>query len=178
MNGESDKKAPAPGVTNPTQLQLPEPSPPPALKTENRVPKVAGQEDPLLSGTDTEDEKNKRTVEFRDAEQYFRKGLREYTSENYHRAVEFFRTALTLNRNHELASYYLNLTYFEIEKLANKNFEIGRKYFQAMHYGRSIYHFSEVIQLLQHRPADKRIKDAERFIGQAKKKLQEAQQFP
>lgn len=181
MNGESEKKAPKPedGVSSGTggELKLTEPTPPPPIKGETQTPKVVGQEDPLLAG-ENDDERVKRGVEFRDAEQYFRKGLREFTNENYHRAVELFRTALTLNRNHELASYYLNLTYFEIEKLANKDFEIGRKYFQAMHYTRSIYHFNEVIQLLQHRPADRRIKDAERFIAQAKKKLQEAQQFP
>lgn len=155
---------------------LPEPTLPPALPNPESN-KVAGLEDPLLKG-EGEDGRQKRTLELKEAEQYFRKGLREYTSENYHRAIELLRTALTLNRQHELANYYLGLSYFELERQANKNYEIGRKYFEALNYSRAIYHFQEVVNLLQHRPTDKRIKDAEKFIAQAKKRLQEAQQFP
>jgi hypothetical protein len=66
-----------------------------------------------------------------------------------------------------------------VEKIANKNFEIGRKYFEAMQYSRSVYHFQQVVSLLSHRPADdRRIKDANTFICQAKKRLGEVKKCP
>jgi len=176
MSGGEDKPEVSTAVTDGGLPSLPQPSPPANLKSQTQTTAVPGLEDPLLKGED--DPAVRRGKEIREAEQYFKKGQREYTNENYHRAVDQFRTALTLNKQHELASYYLSLSYFELEKQANKNFEIGRKYFEAMHYSRSIYHFQEVIALLEHRPGDKRIKDAEKFIASATKKLQEAQQYP
>lgn len=175
----SDEKKPTVDVTKPeTELKLPQPTPPPPLDLSAGPAKsVPGQEDPLLKGGGDED-RQKRTNDLKEAEQNFKKGLREFTNENYHRAVEYFRLALTMNRQHELADYYLKLTYFELETQANKNFEIGRKYFEAMNYSRAIYHFGEVIRLLNHRQNDKRSADAEQFIAAAKKRLQEAQQFP
>lgn len=156
---------------------LPQPSPPPPFQDKNTAPSLVGSDDPLLR--DSGDPNSKKTIEAEEAEQYYKKGLREYTDENYHRAIELFRTALTLNRQHAMASYYLQLTYFEVETLANKNFEIGRKYFEAMHYQRSIYHFGEVISLLSHRPGDdKRTRESGTFICQAKKRLGEVKKCP
>jgi Inner membrane component of T3SS, cytoplasmic domain len=149
------------------------------FKNHSSESSVVGLKDPLMSRAEQDTEH----VDFgnsslREAEQYYKKGQREYLNKNYHRAIEDFSTALTLNRNHELAEYYLRLSVFEVEQEAKQNMEMGRKYFESMQYSRAIYHFQQVIDLMSHRPTDKSISDAETFIRLCKRKLQAAEMFP
>jgi pSer/pThr/pTyr-binding forkhead associated (FHA) protein len=140
---------------------------------------IAGLKDPLMSRAEQDtDHIDFGNSSLREAEQYFKKGQREYLNKSYHRAIEAFSTALSLNRNHELAQYYLRLSVFEVEQEAKQNMEMGRKYFESMQYSRAIYHFQQVIELMSHRPTDKSIGDAETFIRLSKKRLQAAELFP
>lgn len=140
---------------------------------------LPGLKDPAQSRVEHEtDNIDLNNTGVKEAEQYYRKGQREYLNKNYHRAIDNFQAALALNRGHELSEYYLRLAVYEVEAEAKKNFEIGIKYFESMQYSRAIYHFGETISLMQHRPTDKIIADAEKYIAQAKRRLQAAEQFP
>ena len=148
----------------------------PALDPNAKVP---GLKDPLMTRAEHEiDGLEVGATPQRQAEQSFRKGQREYLNKNFHRAIEDFRSALQLNRSHELADYYLRMSVFEVEAQARQNMEIGRKYFESMQYQRAMYHFQQVISDMQHRPADKMITDAEKFIALSKRRLQAAEQLP
>src|SRR5581483_8786214 len=112
------------------------------------------------------------------SEAFFRKGRREYLDKNYQRAMDDFTTALTIYRGHELAEKYLQRTYAEAEQAAKSNMEMGVRYFEALQYKRAIYHFNEVMALLAHRPNEPLVKEAEKYVEQAKRRLQAAELFP
>jgi len=154
-------------------------APQPEFKAPEPDSKLQGIKDPTLTRVEQEvDGLDWSNNSVKESEQYFRRGQRDYTNKNYHRAIEAFSTALSLNRTHELADYYLRLTLYEVEVEAKKNMEIGRKYFESMQYARAMYHFNEVVSLMQHRPTEKIISDAEKYIQQCKRRLQAAEQFP
>lgn len=149
---------------------------PPKLQLSERDAKGYSK-DPLLNQAEQSLQKlDTKNEAIKEAEQYFKKGQREYDNKNYHRAMDAFRAALSLNRSHELAEYYYRLSIFEAENEAKKNFEIGRKYFESMQYARAIYHFNETTALLLHRPNDKLIPAAQKYIDLAKRRL-EATEF-
>jgi pSer/pThr/pTyr-binding forkhead associated (FHA) protein len=176
--------------TAPPAVDAP-PTPPPvtgANTTPGEVPKLAppvpgskipGMEDPTISAV----EQKLGTVDLgnnaiRESEQYFRKGQREYLSKNYLRAIEDFRAAISLYRGHELADYYLRLSIYQVENEAKKNFGYGRKYFESMQYSRALFHFGQVIELMEHKPEDPMNAESLRYIDLCKKRLQAAEQFP
>jgi tetratricopeptide (TPR) repeat protein len=151
----------------------------PNLEAPPKEQKVAAIQDPTLTAVEQETSKIDETNSaIKESEQYFRKGQREYLNKNYHRAIEAFRSALALQKNHPLADYYLRLAVYEVETEAKKNWEIAGKYFQSMQYQRAIYHYTEVINLMQHRPSDKMVENAEKYILQCKRRLQAAELFP
>ncbi len=140
---------------------------------------LPGIEDPLLK--DAEVELNRLDWNdggLKEAEQFFRRGQREYMNHNYSRAIEAFRTALTLQKNYTLASKYLQLVVYESEREAKKQLEIGLRYFDGLQYQRAIYHLKQVESLMSHRPNEPIIGEAERYIQIATKKLQSAELFP
>ena len=52
------------------------------------------------------------------------------------------------------------------------------KYFESLQYQRSIYHFTEVIALMAHKPSEPIVHEAEKYIDQAKRRLEAAELFP
>ncbi|NBX77294.1 MAG: FHA domain-containing protein [Proteobacteria bacterium] len=113
-----------------------------------------------------------------DSETHFRRGQREYFNKNYHRAINSFELALSLNRNHPVAGYYLKAAIHEAEEEAKKNYEMGMKYFESLQYQRAIYHFQQTQNLLSHRPQDPVISKAEEYIRLSRQRLQAAEMFP
>jgi pSer/pThr/pTyr-binding forkhead associated (FHA) protein len=147
----------------------------------NNVPgnKVKGLEDPTLKEAEQEVSK----VDFanggmREAEQAFRKGQREYLNKNFSRAIEQFDTALTLYRGHRMAEKYRQLAIHEAETEAKKNMEMGVKYFESLQYQRAIYHFTQVISLMAHRPTEPIVSDAQKYITVSQQRLRAAEYFP
>jgi len=138
--------------------------------------KPIGREDPVLTQAEQEiskiDLSNTPAVQ---AEQYYRRGQREYINRNYERAIDDFRTSLTLNRSHELASKYLALAVHESEAQAKVHMENGVRYFESLQYQRAIYDFKQVIELMQHRPTEPIIGEAEKYITICKQRLQAAE---
>ena len=114
----------------------------------------------------------------KEAEQFYRKGQREYYNKNYQRAIDFFEASLNIYRGHPLAQVYLARAKSESEALAKTNLEIAVRYFESLQYSRAIYHFEQVIANLAHRPDEKVIAECEKYIAVAKKRLQAVEMFP
>lgn len=140
---------------------------------------LKGIEDPELGKAETEMQKlDWSNSSLREAEQFFRRGQREYLSKNYNRAIDQFQTALSLYRGHRLAEKYLRLTYYEAEVKAKQHMAMGIQYFQSLQYQRAIFHFTEVIGLMQHRATEPIVGESERYISLSKRRLQAAELFP
>lgn len=157
-------------------LKLPEE---PNLNADPKPKKLVGQEDPILK----EAEKamlgldwNNRSLQ--QAEQFFKKGQREYLSQNYHRAIEFFQTSLQLYRGHLLAERYLKRAVYEAELEAKNQMGLAVQYYTSLQYQRAMYHFNEVIVLMSHRPSEPISVEAGKYIEQCKKVLKAAELFP
>ena len=147
---------------------------------ENGRPKaIAGLEDPALKAAEQSMAKlDWSNTSLREAEQFFRKGQREYFSGNYQRAIDLFQTARSFYRGHLLADKYLRLSIFEVEKQAKKNMQMGLQYFESLQYQRAIYHFREVVNLMQHRPQEPIVAECERYINVSTRRLQAAELYP
>ncbi len=117
-------------------------------------------------------------AELIEAEKEFKKGRRELEVENFHRAIEHFKTALTLFRGHSLAEIYLKISYKRMEQAARKQFEVGRQYFDSLQYQRAIFHFTQVVDLLSYKKNDKMVFESMKYIDICKKKLKAAELFP
>ena len=48
----------------------------------------------------------------------------------------------------------------------------------SLQYQRAIFHFTEVIGLMQHRPGEPIVSESERYISLSKRRLQAAELFP
>lgn len=147
------------------------------LGTKQVIP--LGMEDPLLKKAEQEMTRlDWSNASLREAEQFFRRGQREYLNKNYHRAIDSFRTALSLYGGHILAERYLRRAVYEVEIEAKTNMAMGIQYYESLQYSRAIHHFNETIALLAHRPNEAMIKEATRYIKQAELRLQAAELFP
>jgi tetratricopeptide (TPR) repeat protein len=142
-----------------------------------------GLEDPI---TKTEKEvttlENKETSA-KEAEVYFRKGQRDYFNKNYHHAIDNFDAALSLWNKHPLAGYYKGLAIHDSEVEADKNREIGLKYFNSLQYNRAIYHFKAAIDYLSHvksenASAKRMIQECERYMELSRRKLKAMELVP
>lgn len=151
----------------------------PEVQKDDQKKTVPGIEDPTLKNAEQEISKldfNDNSI--KEAENYFRRGQREFFSKNWHRAIDAFQTSLAINKSHPLARFYLQSALHEAEIDAKKNMEMGVKYFESLQYSRAIYHFQQVVILMNHRPTEKIIKDCEKYIEISKKRLQAAELFP
>lgn len=114
----------------------------------------------------------------REAEQNFRKGRREYLAKNYQRAIQSFQAALSFDRQHRLARFYLQLSVAEAEADAMKQMELGVKYFQSLQYDRAIYHFNQVMAMMAHRPQHQMVPKARDYVKKCQDLLRAAEMFP
>lgn len=113
-----------------------------------------------------------------DSEVHFRRGQREFFNKNYHRAISSLELAVSLNKGHPSASYYLQSAIHEAEKEASKNLEVGIKYFSSLQYKRAIYHFKQVQALLAHKKGDPIFKKCSEYIQIAEERLKAAELYP
>ncbi len=151
----------------------------PGLELGTKQPIPLGMEDPMLKKAEQEMSRlDWSNTSLREAEQYFRRGQREYLNKNYQRAIDSFRTALSLYGGHHLADRYLRRAVYEAEIEARTNMGIAIQYYESLQYARAIHHFNEVISLMSHRPNEPIVKEAGRYIKQAELRLQAAELFP
>ena len=140
---------------------------------------IVGIEDPELKEAEKYMEKLDWTnSSLREAEQFFRKGQREYLAGSFQRAIDSFQTALSFYRGHRLAENYLRRTIYEVESEARKHMDMGVQYFESLQFQRALYHFNEVITLMAHRPTENIVSQAEKYVSLCKRRLQAAELFP
>lgn len=142
-------------------------------------PELAGLRDPSLNDA----ERAVKNYDFNDssvleAEQFFRRGRRDYLNKEYHRAIQSLATALDLDQSHRLAELYLKRSLIEAEEEAKKHLNLALKYFESLQYQRSIYHFEQVESYMQHRKEHEIVKQSKKYIEVAEKRLQGAELFP
>lgn len=106
--------------------------------------KPMGSEVPFL-------EKEAFNINEEKANQFYESGYREFVSKNYLRAVDDFKTALELYPDHSLARLYLQRTEEMISEEVDTHYKAAINYFTSAHYQLSIFHFGEVIKLLEKR---------------------------
>ncbi len=151
----------------------------PDLELGNRSIVPLGMEDPLLKRAEQEMAKLDWTNKgLQEAEQFFRRGQREYMAKNYHRAIDSFQTSLSLYGGHLLAERYLRRSIYEVEIEAKSQMAIAIQYYESLQYSRAIHHFNETIALMAHRPNEPIIIEAGRYIKQAEIRLKAAELFP
>lgn len=172
---ENDKEK---AVSNPGQLKI-NVSPPPKLGG----PPEATQQNKVIDLTKSElDEEIERLSSLdgsvADSEVHFRRGQRDFFNKNYHRAINSLELAISLNRTHPSASYYLQSAIHEAEREAAKNLEVGIKYFAALQYKRAIYHFKQVQSLLAHKKEDPVLKKCAEYIRLSEERLKVAELYP
>ncbi len=135
-------------------------------------------DDPLEASTKVLSNPDLKDSNIITAEQYFKSGLREYSNKNFQRAIDNFKSALTLSSKHPLAKYYLDLAIFESENAAKQNRDLAIQYYRTMNYDRAIYYCKEVIAYLQHNPTHPSLKTCKEFIENAKQINQAAELAP
>lgn len=135
-------------------------------------------EDPLESTSKILTNPDLKDTGILSAEQYFRMGLREYSNKNYQRAIDNFRSALTLSARHPLAQFYLDLAVHETEAAAKRDRDLAIQYYQIMQYDRAIYFCKEVIAYLQHNPNHPSAKSCKDFIENARLLKESAELAP
>lgn len=151
----------------------------PVPESADKAAAPPGTNDPLMSRAEqTMSTHDWSDGGIRQAEQYFRRGTREYLNRNYHRAIEAFQMALQIEKSHKSARQYLGWAVQEVEAEAKKHNEIAVRYFESLQYQRAIYHFREVITLMAHRPTDPMVGHAEKYIEVSKRALEAADFFP
>jgi len=181
-NQDSTKTEPVKKVEKPGEEKF-KPSEAPEFDESMKSTMNSNLEDPI-----TKTEKEVVTLEnkensVKESELYFRKGQRDYFNKNYHHAIDNFDAALSIWNKHPLAGYYKGLAVHESEVEAQKNREIGLKYFNSLQYNRAIYHFKAAIDFLSHvntenAAAKRSIQECERYLELSKRKLKAMELVP
>jgi tetratricopeptide (TPR) repeat protein len=181
MSGNSTEKKPAEEATEaaakaPAGFKVSEA---PEFQSSDQASEVPGLGDPVLTRIEKDLSKiDVMDTSLREAEQYFRRGQREFSNKNYQRAIDAFSAALSINKRHPLAKYYLDAAIHQSETEAEKHRTTGVKYFESLQFNRAIYHFTQAIGYMAHRPSDPKIAQCEQGIELAKRKLQTVELFP
>lgn len=140
-------------------------------------------EDPITKNEKEVSALENKDTSVKEAEVYFRKGQRDYFNKNYHHAIDNFDAALSLWSRHPMAAYYKGLAIHDSEVEADKNREIGLKYFNSLQYNRAIYHFKAAIDYLSHaKPentaAKRLVQECERYVELSRRKLKAMELVP
>ncbi len=175
---------PTVAVSNePSKEEKFKPSNLPELNENNQNTRARDLEDPITRIDKEISNLENKENSVKESEIYFKKGQRDYFNKNYLLAINNFDTSISLWSRHPLASYYRGLAAHDSEVEAEKNREIGLKYFNSLQYSRAIYHFKLAIDGLAHvRPEDnaakKIIQECERYIGFSQRKLKALELVP
>lgn len=159
------------------------PSDVPETPKESDNTNISALEDPITKiGKEISELENKEPS-VTESEKYFKKGQRDYFNKDYSHAIDNFDSAVSLWKRHPLASYYRGLALHESEVEANKNFEIGMKYFNSLQYSRATYHFRQTVDYLSHSDkldngVKRLVEQSERYIDFATRKLKAMELAP
>lgn len=91
------------------------------------------------------------SINWEKANQFYLSGYREYSAQNYLRALDDFKAALELYPDHRLAKIYLKKTEDGITQETDQSYKSALNYFNSGQYALAIYTFQSVMSLLKHR---------------------------
>jgi hypothetical protein len=109
---------------------------------------------------------------FKKANDFYFEGRRELRMENYVRALESFRKAVTFYPRHQRANYYIKFLNEKLREESQRHLNIGKKMLEQKRYDDAIRSFNEVMNLNLKEQGSVFFKEAERLRGIAEKRKQ------
>lgn len=100
---------------------------------------------------------------FDKANEFYFNGKRELRMENYARALEDFKKAITFYPNHGKASFYIKIINEKIKQESEKQMKIGKRMMSQYRYDDAIRSFNEVMNLNVKEPNSDMFKEAEKL---------------
>ena len=107
---------------------------------------------------------------FKKANDFYFEGRRELRMENYVRALDSFRKAVTFYPKHQRSNYYIKFLNEKIKEESRRHLSIGKKMLKQKRYNDAIRSFNEVMNLNLKTQGSKFFKEAERLRGIAEKR--------
>lgn len=101
---------------------------------------------------------------FNKANEFYFSGKRELRLNNYTRASDNFKKALTFYPKHAQALYFLKNTLRLINTESEKHLKLGKKLLAQYRYDEALFHFNEVLNINMDNPKSNLFKDAEKYI--------------
>lgn len=101
---------------------------------------------------------------FNKANEFYIAGKRELRLNNYTRASDNFKKALTFYPKHAQALYFFKNTIRQINIESEKHLKLGKKLLAQYRYDEAKFHFNEVLNLNMDNPKSNLFKDAEKYI--------------
>ena len=105
------------------------------------------------------------------ADHLYQQGFRELMATNYLRAITFFEAALTLYPSHQSAKQKLTRAFEEISREVDKEFQLGRRYFENHHWERAVFHFERAKLLLGKKTDSQVYVESDKLALEARERL-------
>jgi pSer/pThr/pTyr-binding forkhead associated (FHA) protein len=109
---------------------------------------------------------------FRQAQRFYRDGMRELRNKNYRRAISAFETAQTVDPSHDLARIYVEVARKALEDDVNFNFRAAVASLNAHRYREAKGYFMTVIRLLEKDPQNVRYTDSKAAVEKLERALE------
>ncbi|MCO5143530.1 MAG: FHA domain-containing protein [Oligoflexia bacterium] len=122
------------------------------------------------------------TQQRKDAEIFFRSGVREMQNKNYRRAFTAFETALTVDPTHEMAKIYLKSAKIEMEDELKSTSAAALRAKKALRFKEARMHYENIIRYLEgetgttNKMENETNKEMVKIYDEAKKSLEELDQ--
>ncbi|MEI6079991.1 MAG: FHA domain-containing protein [bacterium] len=107
---------------------------------------------------------------FNKANEFYFEGKREMRMENYARALESFKKAVTFYPNHAKSNFYIKMLNEKIKAESEKQMKIGKEMMSQYRYDDAIRCFNEVMNLNVREPNSNLFKEAEKMKNISEKR--------
>ncbi len=97
-----------------------------------------------------EEKKETSSPVFKNAQQAYLKGIRDFRKGFFGRAMENFRVCKTLYPQHKLCSGYLKKSQIKYEQLAQRNLVLGKQYREKKQYRQCVSSFTTVMTMMSY----------------------------
>ena len=129
------------------------------LRTKEEFESDLTQIQEMEKETDAENQ-IKKSPEYRNAQQAYLKGIRDYRQGLFGRAKESFRVCKTLYPRHKLCSGYLKKSEIKYQQLAQRNLVLGKQYLKKKQYRQCAASFQMVVTMMAYDSNNKLYKEA------------------
>lgn len=116
---------------------------------------------------------DKDSPQYKNADNWYHQGMREYYSKNYRRALEDFQTATEIDGGHPLAKVYIETTKKEMGEEADERFRLAKKELDANRFKNAMNHYAYVKRLYEADQSHDNYKKADEAAKDLQKKMDE-----